>query len=74
MLSRRYLAVALAAALHSPFPLFGAPMILRSRAEIGPKNYAPRRSRYDGAALREIRAHGQHRECARRRARMTKAA
>ncbi|WP_158497327.1 hypothetical protein [Methylocystis sp. ATCC 49242] len=33
------------------------------------RDYAPKRSRYDGAALREIRARGQARECARRRQR-----
>lgn len=31
------------------------------------RNLAPRRSRYDGDALREIRRSGQARECARRR-------
>jgi hypothetical protein len=38
------------------------------------RNYAPRQSRYSGAALREIRSRGQQRECARRLARMGKAA
>ena len=33
-----------------------------------------RPSRYPGARLREIRAHGQRRECARRRAQMARAA
>jgi hypothetical protein len=38
----------------------------REAAPWGDK-YRPRRSRYNGAALRQIRANGQARECARRR-------